>query len=73
MSEAVALVELSFFVVLALLGTVLSIRMRQPYVVGLLVLGMAAGPNALGLIKDQALIDAFAQLGAVLLLFTVGI
>lgn len=73
MVEAVALVELSFFVVLALLGTVLSIRMRQPYVVGLLVLGMLAGPNALGLISDQSLIDAFAQLGAILLLFTVGI
>ncbi len=73
MGEIIALIELSFFVVLALLGTVLSIRLRQPYVVGLLVLGMIAGPNALGLVNDQSLIDAFAQLGAILLLFTVGI
>ncbi len=65
--------QLSFFIVFALLGTVLSIRMRQPYVVGLLLLGAIAGPNVLGLVNEKELISAFSNIGAILLLFTVGL
>jgi CPA2 family monovalent cation:H+ antiporter-2 len=67
------LVEFSFFIIFALLGTVLALRLRQPYVVGLLVLGMIAGPNVLSLVKSEELIRTFFELGAILLLFTVGI
>ncbi|MFA6907331.1 MAG: cation:proton antiporter [Candidatus Micrarchaeia archaeon] len=67
------LVEFSFFVVFALLGVVLATRLKVPYVVGLLVFGMVAGPNVLALVKNQSLIGAFSSLGAILLLFTVGI
>ena len=67
------LVEFSFFVVFALLGTVVSIRLRQPYVVGLLIFGALAGPNVLGLVSDSSLVSAFSELGAILLLFTIGI
>jgi len=65
--------EFSFIILFALLGTVLSIRLRQPYVVGLLLFGMVAGPNVLGLVSDKVLISTFSELGAILLLFTVGI
>ena len=65
--------EFAFFVVFALLGTVVSIRLRQPYVVGLLVFGALAGPNVLGLVSDSSLVSAFSELGAILLLFTIGI
>ncbi|MCX6771894.1 MAG: cation:proton antiporter [Candidatus Micrarchaeota archaeon] len=67
------LVEFSFFVVFALLGIVLATRLKVPYVVGLLVFGMIAGPNVLALVKSQQLISTFSELGAILLLFTVGI
>jgi len=67
------LVEFSFFVVFALLGILLAARLKIPYVVGLLVFGMVAGPNALALVKSQQLISTFSELGAILLLFTVGI
>ncbi len=67
------LVEFSFFVVFALLGIVLAARLKVPYVVGLLVFGMIAGPNVLALVKSQDLISTFSELGAILLLFTVGI
>jgi len=67
------LVEFSFFVVFALLGIVLATRLKVPYVVGLLVFGMLAGPNVLALVKNQQLINTFSELGAILLLFTVGI
>ena len=74
MSQAESIVlQFSFFVVFALLGTVLSIKLRQPYVVGLLLFGMIAGPNVLGVITDKELILTFSELGAILLLFAVGI
>ncbi|MCX8194656.1 MAG: cation:proton antiporter [Candidatus Micrarchaeota archaeon] len=68
-----AVVQFSFFIIFALLGTLLSMKLRQPYVVGLLLLGMIAGPNALGIISDTGLIATLSDLGAILLLFTVGI
>jgi len=72
MGETTYLLQFSFFIVFALLGTVLSIKLRQPYVVGLLVFGMLAGPHMLGLVNDSALISTFSDLGAILLLFMVG-
>jgi len=42
-------------------------------IVGFLVAGAIIGPNALGLIADQALVDAAAEVGVILLLFTIGI
>jgi len=67
------LVEFSFFVVFALLGIVLAARLKVPYVVGLLVFGMLAGPHAFALVNDAQIISTFSELGAILLLFTVGI
>jgi CPA2 family monovalent cation:H+ antiporter-2 len=67
------LLQFSFFIIFALLGTVLSIKLRQPYVVGLLIFGMLVGPHALSIVSDQNLIGTFSELGAILLLFAVGI
>ena len=55
------------------MGIVLAARLKVPYVVGLLVFGMLAGPHMLALVKDGQLISTFSELGAILLLFTVGI
>jgi len=67
------LLEFAFFIVFALLGTVVSLKLRQPYVVGLLIFGALAGPNILGLVSDAGLIATFSELGAILLLFAIGI
>jgi monovalent cation:H+ antiporter-2, CPA2 family len=42
-------------------------------IVGFLIAGIALGPHALGVIRDAALIEAAAEIGVVLLLFTIGI
>lgn len=42
-------------------------------IVSFLVTGALIGPHALGLIQDEALIEAAAEVGVVLLLFTIGI
>jgi CPA2 family monovalent cation:H+ antiporter-2 len=48
-------------------------RLRILPIVGFLLAGVLLGPNALGLVKDAALIESVAEIGIVLLLFTLGI
>ena len=57
-------------------GTVLVYacqRLRLPPIVGFLVTGMLIGPYALGLVRDVELIAATAEVGVILLLFTIGV
>lgn len=42
-------------------------------IVGFLLAGVVIGPNALGLVRDRELVDAAAEVGVILLLFTIGI
>ena len=42
-------------------------------IVGFLLTGVLIGPNALGLVHDEELIEAAAEIGVILLLFTIGI
>ena len=48
-------------------------RVGQPPVIGELLVGMALGPHALGVIGDSEAHRTFAELGAVVLLFMVGL
>src|SRR5699024_1501190 len=41
-------------------------------IVGFLLAGVCIGPHALGLVQDHALIDILAEVGIILLLFTIG-
>src|SRR3989344_1307032 len=66
-------VSLLIIVVFSVLGGVLATRLKQPSVLGVLIAGALAGPNALGLLTDQELMNAAIEIGAILLLFLVGI
>lgn len=48
-------------------------RLRIMPIVSFLVTGALIGPHALGLVRDEALIEAAAEVGVVLLLFSIGI
>ncbi len=48
-------------------------RLRLLPIVGFLMAGVLIGPNALGLVRDLELVNAAAEVGVVLLLFTIGI
>ncbi|QDV33420.1 cation:proton antiporter domain-containing protein [Tautonia plasticadhaerens] len=48
-------------------------KMHIPAVVGLLVSGMAVGPSGLGLVGDQEDVQLLAEVGVVVLLFTIGL
>ncbi len=42
-------------------------------IVGFLLAGVLIGPNALGIVEDRDLVDAAAEIGVILLLFTIGL
>ncbi|MGH2723528.1 MAG: cation:proton antiporter [Actinomycetota bacterium] len=75
-SEITAILVDLFVLFLAakLLGD-LFVAMRQPGVVGELLAGVLVGPHLLGLVgpEGHAVLDVIAELGVIILLFTVGL
>src|SRR4030042_743656 len=57
----------------ALVGGMVAHPLRQPVILGYLVVGVAVGPHALGLVGDLVLIEAVATMGVALLMFTLGL
>jgi CPA2 family monovalent cation:H+ antiporter-2 len=67
LAEVVALLAAS-----ALIGYLCQ-RIGLVPIVGFLVAGVLLSPNTFGIIRDPALIEAAAEIGVILLLFTIGI
>ncbi|MBA1145666.1 cation:proton antiporter [Ectothiorhodospiraceae bacterium WFHF3C12] len=65
--------ELLLLLLIAVGAAVVFMRLRLPAVLGYLAVGIAAGPTALGVVHDVETIRSLAELGVVLLLFTIGL
>ena len=73
MSSPAFLGPLALVLLAALAAAWLVHRVRQPPLVGFLAAGVLLGPYGLKLVRDVAAVHAFAEVGVVLLLFTVGL
>ena len=51
----------------------LCLRLKLPLLVGLMLTGMVIGPYGLGLVKELEGIEMLAEIGVMLLLFTIGL
>jgi monovalent cation:H+ antiporter-2, CPA2 family len=67
------LADLLFAFAMGLVFVVALARLRVPSLVALMLAGIAAGPSGLGVVDSPARVDALAEIGIVLLLFTVGL
>jgi CPA2 family monovalent cation:H+ antiporter-2 len=67
------LIEVAAVIAAAAIVAYLSYRMGIVPIVGFLLAGVLIGPHALQLVTDFELIDATAEVGVILLLFTIGI
>lgn len=65
--------DLVILVGLAIPVVALASRLRIPTIVGFLVTGIAIGPYGFGLIHELASVRALAEIGVVLLLFSIGL
>lgn len=70
--EAVVLDDILVIFALSIAILFLCSRLKIPGIVGFLITGMVAGPHALGLIDNPESVQALAEVGVVLLLFTIG-
>jgi CPA2 family monovalent cation:H+ antiporter-2 len=67
------LVNLSIALSAALLGAVIAAFLGQSVILGYILGGVAIGPNTPGFVGDPVAVDALANVGIILLLFTIGI
>ncbi|MCI0503935.1 cation:proton antiporter [Candidatus Micrarchaeota archaeon] len=70
--ESTAILDFEWILLFAAIAGMAAVRLRMPPVAGLLLAGMVMGPNMLNLV-DLPTIDMLAELGAVLLLFMIGV
>lgn len=66
------LTAIAVVVLAALFCGMLCTRIRLPSVVGYIVAGVVLGPSGIGLVEDRSQIGLVAELGVLLLLFTIG-
>ncbi|GAB6283861.1 MAG: cation:proton antiporter [Methanoregula sp.] len=65
--------QMSLLLFVALGGYLIASRINQSAVIGLILVGLLVGPSALGLITYTDFVRGLAQLGAVILLFVIGL
>lgn len=66
------LAELAALLVAGTLIAYVGARLGLVPIVGFLIAGVLIGPNSLGLVNDREIINAAADVGVILLLFTIG-
>ncbi len=73
MASVPLLDELAVIAVIAVVVTVVLSRLRLPTVAGLLLAGALLGPFGFGLVHSVEAIEVLAEVGVVLLMFTIGL
>jgi Kef-type K+ transport system membrane component KefB len=65
--------QMSLLMFVALAGYFLAYRINQSVVVGIILMGILIGPSALNLVTYTDFVATLAHLGAIVLLFTIGL
>ncbi|MEK7353733.1 MAG: cation:proton antiporter, partial [Chloroflexota bacterium] len=73
MDQTNPVIGVAILLAAALVGGMIAHRLKQPVILGYLIVGVAVGPHALGLVGNLALIEATATIGVALLMFTLGL
>lgn len=71
--EIVILKDVLITLALAIVVLFICHQVRVPVIVGFILTGILAGPHVFGLIKAAQQVEALAEIGVVLLLFTIGV
>ncbi len=65
--------QMSLLMFVALAGYLIAYRINQSAVVGIILVGIIVGPSLLGLVTYTEFVSSLGHLGAVVLLFTIGL
>ncbi|MEH7107042.1 cation:proton antiporter, partial [Bacillus sp. JJ1764] len=64
--------ELAIILVASKLAGEISVKLRQPAVLGKLLIGVLLGPAVLGLVSETTTLEELSQIGVILLMFIAG-
>jgi len=67
------LVELAIIMATGILIAGIISILKQPLIIGYIIAGIVLGPNVFNIVQSNDAISTFAQLGLVILMFTVGL
>lgn len=70
---AYELISLGILFICAIVGGIIAAKFKQPAVFGMLLVGAIVGPYSLKLVEDIEMVSKIAELGAILMLFTIGL
>lgn len=73
MSDFNYLRDLAVILIVAKVFGILSRKFNMPEVVGQIVGGLLIGPALLGVVKESSIIDAFSEIGVIMLMFEAGL
>ncbi len=65
--------DLAVLMVIASIVAFIFHKLRQPLIIGYLIASVLIGPYMLNLVRNVDFINVFAEIGVVLLLFTIGL
>ena len=65
--------QMSLLMFVALAGYLIAYKINQSAVVGVILAGILVGPSLLGLVTYTDFVSSLGHLGAVVLLFTIGL
>lgn len=71
--ESSLIIDIVTIFISALIGGLIAERLKQSPIIGYILGGIMVGPFVLGLVSDLDLINDFAEIGIILLMFTLGI
>lgn len=65
--------ELAIILIASKIAGDISVKLGQPSVLGKLLIGIALGPTALGLVNNTEILQEISQIGVILLMFIAGL
>ena len=71
--EIQAITDLAVVMVIGSAVAFLFYKLKQPIIIGYLIAGIIISPFTFGLVSDTAFLSVFAEIGVILLLFTIGL
>lgn len=73
MEQTSLVINFTILLAAALVGGMIAHRLKQPVILGYLVIGIVIGPYAFGLVNDLSFVQSAATIGVALLMLTLGL
>jgi CPA2 family monovalent cation:H+ antiporter-2 len=69
----IVIFELGIILVLSYFSAIIVKKIKQPLIIGYILVGIIIGPNGINLVKNVDILELFSEIGIILLMFFLGI